>query len=47
LRKLEELKTLIADFQIKQFGPAHHFMAEENPQRVVEAVAGLKLAVVS
>lgn len=38
LRKLEELKTLLPDLRMKSFGPGHHFLAEENPARVVELV---------
>ena len=38
LKKLEELKSLLPRMVIKQFGPGHHFLAEENPDRVVELV---------
>lgn len=38
LKKLEELKSLLPRMVMKQFGPGHHFLAEENPERVVELV---------
>lgn len=38
LRKLEELKGLLPGMSVKSFGPGHHFLAEENPARVVELV---------
>jgi len=38
LKKLEELRSLLPRMVIKQFGPGHHFLAEENPKRVVELV---------
>ena len=38
LRKLEELKRLLPNMPVKSFGPGHHFLAEENPTRVVELV---------
>ena len=38
LRKLEELRTLVPHMVMKEFGPGHHFLAEENPARVVELV---------
>ena len=38
LRKLEELKDLIPHMVLAPFGPGHHFLAEENPERVVELV---------
>ena len=38
LKKLEELKSLLPRLVIKQLGSGHHFLAEENPQRVVELV---------
>lgn len=38
LRKLEELKDLLPSMSVKSFGPGHHFLAEENPARVVELV---------
>jgi haloalkane dehalogenase len=34
LRHFEPLKKLIADFTLKEFGPGHHFLAEENPERL-------------
>jgi haloalkane dehalogenase len=39
LRKLEDLKSLLPQLQIRDFGPGHHFLAEENPQQVVKLVA--------
>ncbi len=38
LRKLDELRQMIPHMQLKEFGPGHHFLAEENPGRVVELV---------
>ncbi len=38
LRKLVELKGLLPRMRVKSFGPGHHFLAEENPARVVELV---------
>ncbi len=38
LRKLEELQKLLPVMKMKKFGPGHHFLAEENPARVVELV---------
>lgn len=38
LKKLEELTRLMPQMQLKDFGPGHHFLAEENPSRVVELV---------
>lgn len=38
LKILEELKTLMPSMEMKDFGAGHHFLAEENPQRVVELV---------
>lgn len=38
LRKLEELTRLMPQMQLKDFGPGHHFLAEENPSRVVALV---------
>lgn len=38
LRQLEELKTLLPTMVVKQFGPGHHFLAEENPERVIELI---------
>jgi haloalkane dehalogenase len=37
--KFETFKTLIPHLEVKQFGPGHHFLAEENPQRVAELVS--------
>ncbi len=38
LKKLEELKKLVPQLVVKDFGAGHHFLAEENPSRVVELV---------
>jgi len=38
LRKLDELKRLLPKMHVKDFGPGHHFLAEERPDRVVELV---------
>ena|SRR5882672_3748563 len=38
LKRLEELKSLLPHMVIKQFGSGHHYLAEENPARVVELV---------
>jgi haloalkane dehalogenase len=38
LEKWNEMRRLIPHLVIKQFGPGHHFLAEENPRRVVELV---------
>ncbi len=38
LQKLEELKQLLPQMNVKDFGPGHHFLAEENPARVVELI---------
>ena len=38
LRRLTELVQLQPRIRIKDFGPGHHFLAEENPQRVVELI---------
>lgn len=38
LRRLEELQALIPHLRIRQFGSGHHFLAEENPGRVVDLV---------
>jgi len=38
LRKLDELTRLLPRMQVRDFGPGHHFLAEENPGRVVELV---------
>ncbi len=34
LKRLEDLKKKVPHMAIKQFGPGHHFLAEENPERV-------------
>jgi haloalkane dehalogenase len=38
LKKLDELQRLLPNLQVKAFGPGHHFLAEEKPERVVELV---------
>jgi haloalkane dehalogenase len=38
LRKLDELHKLLPQLDVKAFGPGHHFLAEENPGRVVELI---------
>lgn len=46
LRKLRELERLLPRMSVRPFGPGYHFLAEENPARVVEmiveAVRGLQ-----
>jgi haloalkane dehalogenase len=37
--KFETFKTLIPHLEVKEFGFGHHFLAEENPQRVAELVS--------
>lgn len=39
-KRLDEMKVLIPHMVIQSFGPGHHFLAEERPERVVELVAG-------
>lgn len=39
-KRLDEVKALIPHMAIKQFGPGHHFLAEERPERVAELVSG-------
>lgn len=39
-KRLDEVRALIPHMVIKQFGPGHHFLAEERPERVVELVSG-------
>ena len=34
LRRLAELKAKLPHLVFKDFGPGHHFLAEENPERV-------------
>lgn len=36
LKRLEDLKKKIPHMVVKQFGPGHHFLAEENPERVAK-----------
>lgn len=38
-KRLDEVKAMIPHLVIKQFGPGHHFLAEENPDRVAELVS--------
>lgn len=38
LQKLSELSKLMPRLCVKDFGPGHHFLAEERPGRVVELV---------
>lgn len=38
LQKLEDLKRMQPRIEVKSFGPGHHFLAEENPARVVDLV---------
>jgi len=38
LKKLEELKSLLPQLRIRNFGPGHHFLAEENPQQVAKLI---------
>lgn len=39
-KRLDEVKALIPHMVIRQFGPGHHFLAEERPERVAELVSG-------
>ncbi|MBI3479302.1 MAG: hypothetical protein HY016_02940 [Nitrosomonadales bacterium] len=38
-KRLGEVQALIPHMVIKQFGPGHHFLAEERPERVAELVS--------
>lgn len=38
-KRLDEMKVLIPHMVIKPFGPGHHFLAEERPERVAELVS--------
>lgn len=38
LKRLEDIKSLIPRFTVKDFGAGHHYLAEEDPQRVVDLV---------
>lgn len=38
LRKLDELRRRLPRMRVKDFGPGHHFLAEERPDRVVELI---------
>jgi hypothetical protein len=37
--KFERFKELMSALEVKSFGSGHHFLAEENPQRVAELVS--------
>lgn len=39
-KRLDEVKALIPHMVIRPFGPGHHFLAEERPERVAELVSG-------
>lgn len=49
LRKFEAVKRQIPHMVVKSFGPGHHFLAEENPNRVsdllIEWVQSLRLGI--
>ncbi len=36
LRHFDDLRKRIPNFTMKQFGPGHHFLAEENPERLTQ-----------
>lgn len=36
----EEFRKMIPRLVVRDFGPGHHFLAEENPERVVELLVG-------
>ena len=38
-RRMNEVQAMIPQMVIKQFGPGHHFLAEERPERVAELVS--------
>lgn len=38
LARLDDLRLLLPQMIVKDFGPGHHFLAEENPGRVVDLV---------
>jgi haloalkane dehalogenase len=37
--KFERFRALMPSLEVKHFGPGHHFLSEENPQRVAELVS--------
>jgi haloalkane dehalogenase len=39
LKRLAGVGSKIPHFQLKEFGPGHHFLAEENPSRVAELLS--------
>jgi haloalkane dehalogenase len=39
LERLEDLKRRIPHLAVKNFGPGHHFLAEENPDRLAGLLA--------
>lgn len=39
-KRLDEVKKLIPQMEIQPFGPGHHFLAEERPERVAELLSG-------
>jgi haloalkane dehalogenase len=39
LQRLEDVKRRIPRLVVKDFGPGHHFLAEENPARVAELLS--------
>jgi len=38
LRQLEKLKATMPNLTVRDFGPGHHFLAEENPARVAQLI---------
>lgn len=36
LQRLENLRSILPDLRIRDFGPGHHYLSEERPERVVE-----------
>jgi pimeloyl-ACP methyl ester carboxylesterase len=36
LKKFEELRRIFPRIVVKDFGPGHHFLSEERPERVVD-----------
>ncbi|HLF98333.1 MAG TPA: alpha/beta fold hydrolase [Methylococcaceae bacterium] len=38
-KRLSEVQALLPHMVIRQFGPGHHFLAEERPERVAELVS--------
>jgi haloalkane dehalogenase len=39
LKKFEELRRILPRMVVKDFGPGHHFLSEERPERVVDLLA--------